>query len=66
MQRHFTLMEMIIKHLMAQRSRDYIHVEDLAQIHFLASKIVLKKKIFKIFNCGYGNGFSVMQILKKI
>ena len=45
--------------------RDYIHVEDLAQIHFLASKIVLKKKIFKIFNCGYGNGFSVMQILKK-
>ena len=45
--------------------RDYIHVQDLAQIHLLAANLVLKKKIFKIFNCGYGKGFSVMQILKK-
>ncbi len=45
--------------------RDYIHVEDLAKIHLLASKLVLKKKVFKIFNCGYGNGFSVMEILRK-
>ncbi len=45
--------------------RDYIHVQDLARIHLLAANQVLKKKIFKIFNCGYGNGFSVMEILKK-
>ena len=45
--------------------RDYIHVQDLARIHLLAANQVLNKKIFKIFNCGYGNGFSVMEILKK-
>jgi len=43
--------------------KDYIDVVDLANIHFLAAKLVLKKKIFKIFNCGYGEGFSVKQIL---
>ena len=31
----------------------------------LAAKLVLKKKIFKVFNCGYGQGFSVKQILDK-
>tara|TARA_Y100000768_G_C23924833_1_gene656931 strand:- start:27 stop:989 length:963 start_codon:yes stop_codon:yes gene_type:complete len=45
--------------------RDYIHVEDLAQIHLLTANLILRKKLFKIFNCGYGNGFSVKQILKK-
>ena len=45
--------------------RDYIHIEDLAQIHLLTANLILKKKMFKIFNCGYGNGFSVMEILKK-
>ncbi len=45
--------------------RDYIHVEDLAQIHLLAANLISKKKIFKIFNCGYGYGFSVKEILQK-
>tara|TARA_B100000575_G_scaffold54913_1_gene41214 strand:+ start:3015 stop:3980 length:966 start_codon:yes stop_codon:yes gene_type:complete len=45
--------------------RDYIHVEDLAHLHLLSANLLLKKKIFKIFNCGYGKGFSVRQILKK-
>ena len=45
--------------------RDYIHVIDLANIHFLVSKLVLKKKLLKIFNCGYGYGYSVKQILDK-
>ena len=45
--------------------RDYIHVEDLAKIHLLTANLLLKKKIFRIFNCGYGYGFSVKQILKK-
>ena len=45
--------------------RDYIHVEDLAQIHLSASHLILKKKLFKILNCGYGKGFTVMEILKE-
>lgn len=44
--------------------RDYIHVKDLADIHLLAAKKVLKKNIFGIFNCGYGHGYSVMEIFK--
>jgi len=45
--------------------RDYIHVEDLAEIHLLTAKLLLKNRIFKIYNCGYGHGFSVKQILKR-
>jgi UDP-glucose 4-epimerase len=45
--------------------RDYIHVQDLAKIHLLSADLVLKKKIFEIFNCGYGYGFSVQEILQK-
>jgi len=45
--------------------RDYIHVEDLAEIHLLTSKLLLKNRIFEIFNCGYGHGFSVKQILNR-
>jgi len=43
--------------------RDYIHVEDLAKIHLLIAKILFKNRTFKVFNCGYGYGFSVKQIL---
>jgi len=43
--------------------RDYIHVEDLAQIHLLIAKYLFKNTIFEILNCGYGYGFSVKQIL---
>ncbi len=45
--------------------RDYIHVEDLAKIHLLTANLLLRSRIFKIFNCGYGHGFSVKQILNK-
>ena len=45
--------------------RDYIHVEDLAQIHLLAATFIRKKKTFKILNCGYGTGFSVKEILDR-
>ena len=44
--------------------RDYIHVYDLAIIHLLAAKYLLKKKISNIFNCGYGKGYSVLDIVK--
>jgi len=45
--------------------RDYIHVVDLAEIHLLSANRILKKKIFKVFNCGYGKGFSVKEIFNK-
>ncbi len=45
--------------------RDYIHVEDLAKIHLLTANLLLKNKIFKIFNCGYGYGFSIKQIVNR-
>ena len=45
--------------------RDYIHVQDLAKIHLLSAGLILKKKRFEIFNCGYGYGFSVKEILHK-
>ena len=45
--------------------RDYIHVKDLAYIHLLVAKLILRKKIFQIVNCGYGKGYSVKEILLK-
>lgn len=39
--------------------RDYIHVEDLADLHILA----LKRSFSGILNCGYGQGFSVRQVI---
>ena len=45
--------------------RDFIHVRDLAEIHYKVSKLVLNKRVFFKLNCGYGYGFSVLEILKK-
>ena len=45
--------------------RDYIHVQDLAEIHLCAAQRILKKNYFRVFNCGYGHGYSVMEILQK-
>ena len=43
--------------------RDYIHVSDLAAIHLEAAKYLLEKKISNIFNCGYGKGYSVLEVI---
>ncbi len=43
--------------------RDYIHVSDLAEIHYLSYKDLLKNKRSNIFNCGYGAGYSVKQVI---
>jgi UDP-glucose 4-epimerase len=43
--------------------RDYIHVSDLADIHLVVSKYLIEKKISNIFNCGYGKGFSVLEVI---
>ena len=43
--------------------RDYIHVSDLANIHLEAGKYLLKNKVSNIFNCGYGEGYSVLDVI---
>lgn len=43
--------------------RDYIHVSDLADAHVLAIDHVLRTKENLTLNCGYGQGFSVRQVL---
>ena len=43
--------------------RDYIHVSDLAEMHILALKYLIKKNQSNIFNCGYGKGYSVKEII---
>ena len=43
--------------------RDYIHVSDLADIHIKVFQFVLEKKRSEIFNCGYGKGYSVKEVL---
>ena len=44
--------------------RDYIHVSDLADIHLISAEYLIKNKKSNIFNCGYGKGFSVKEVLK--
>ena len=43
--------------------RDYIHVSDLADIHIKTLEFMIKKKQSEIFNCGYGKGYSVKEVL---
>jgi len=43
--------------------RDYIHVMDLAEAHILAMEYLLSKEESNIFNCGYGRGFSVREVV---
>ncbi len=42
--------------------RDYIHVKDLSRIHVDVLKKLIKKKENMILNCGYGIGYSVLEI----
>ena len=44
--------------------RDYIHVSDLAEMHYICAENLIKKNKSKIFNCGYGIGTSVKEVVK--
>jgi len=44
--------------------RDYIHVSDLANIHIRAIEYLEKNNKSFVLNCGYGKGYSVLQIVK--
>ena len=46
--------------------RDYIHVEDLAAAHIDGLRYLEAGGASEIINCGYGQGYSVRQVLDKL
>ena len=42
--------------------RDFIHVSDIAEIHFKVLQKISKFKKSKILNCGYNKGISVLEV----
>jgi UDP-glucose 4-epimerase len=46
--------------------RDYIHVTDLIQAHILALDYLRNGGKSITLNCGYGHGFSVLQVIKAV
>ena len=45
--------------------RDYIHLNDISKIHIFSLKNLKKLKKSFLINCGYGFGYSVLDIIKK-
>jgi UDP-glucose 4-epimerase len=46
--------------------RDYIHVDDLASAHLLTFDYLLDKGRSRVFNCGYGHGYSVKEVVETV
>ena len=46
--------------------RDYIHVDDLIDAHVLALDHLSRGGESRIFNCGYGHGYSVKEVVKEV
>ena len=46
--------------------RDYIHVKDLARAHMSALKHLRGGGRSDVFNCGYGKGYSVLQVIEAV
>ena len=44
--------------------RDYIHVEDLAAAHVLALDYLKSQMTSSVMNCGYGQGYSVLDVVE--
>ena len=45
--------------------RDFIHVSDIAEIHYKVLEKIDKLNTSKILNCGYNKGTSVMEVAKE-
>ncbi len=43
--------------------RDYIHIDDLANLHVESLKYLQKGEDSNLFHCGYGKGFSVKEVI---
>ena len=46
--------------------RDYIHVSDLARAHMAALHHLRAGGASDVFNCGYGRGFSVLEVIEAV
>jgi len=46
--------------------RDYIHVTDLADAHLLALDYLVHGGETDVFNCGYGHGYSVREVIDTV
>jgi UDP-glucose 4-epimerase len=46
--------------------RDYIHVDDLVEAHLLALAYLAAGNRCRTFNCGYGHGYSVREVVNKV
>lgn len=46
--------------------RDYIHIDDLASAHLKSLKYLNNQGKSDIFNCGYGHGFSVKEVIETV
>jgi UDP-glucose 4-epimerase len=44
--------------------RDYIHVDDLVEAHYLSIKAIDQNKANQTFNLGSGSGYSVKEVIK--
>ncbi|GAB6183567.1 UDP-glucose 4-epimerase GalE [Thermodesulfovibrio hydrogeniphilus] len=44
--------------------RDYIHVDDLSEAHIIALEYLFNGGKSDIFNCGYGHGYSVKEVIE--
>ena len=45
--------------------RDYIHISDLAEIHLISANYLINGGESNLFNCGYGNGFSIKDVINE-
>lgn len=46
--------------------RDYIHIDDLSNAHILCLNHLKKERKSEVFNCGYGKGYSVLEVLNTV
>lgn len=46
--------------------RDYIHVSDIARAHLLALNSMRQGQFSATYNCGYGHGFSVRELVTAV
>jgi len=46
--------------------RDYIHIDDLIHAHMLALEHLSRGGSSRVFNCGYGHGYSVREVVRMV
>ena len=46
--------------------RDYIHVDDLAHAHIITLEYLLESGMSRVYNCGYGHGYSVREVVRTV